>query len=841
MKKLLPDLLAILAFVLLSFAYFFPADIENRILFQHDIAAGAGAGQEVKEYYEQTGERSRWTNALFGGMPTYQIAPSYDSAKPLQWAQKAYQLFLPDYVCLTFMLMLGFYILLRAFGISAWLAGLGGIIWAFSSYFFILISAGHLWKFITLAYVPPTIAGIVLAYRGKLLWGGILTALFVALQVTSNHAQMSYYFFFVILFLAGAYLEEAWRNKTLPQFFKASVVLALAALIGIAANLSNLYHTYAYSKESMRGKSELVQTGTAAQQSSNGLDRDYITQWSYGIGETLTLLVPNFKGGASVPLSQNETAMEKANPMYSSLYGSLTQYFGDQPMTAGPVYVGAFVLFLFLLGCFIVKGPLKWALLGATLFSIALAWGKNFMFLTDLFIDYVPLYNKFRAVSSILVIAEFTIPLLAVFALKRVLDEPALIKRERRAVGISILLTAGIALLLTVAPGSLSTGYIPAQEAQMLQNAVSQQMIPAEELSGILANLGEMRANLVSSDALRSFLIIGIGFALLGLYATGKLRRPLTVAGITLLCLGDMWSINKRYLNDGQFVPRTIRTDTFNQTEADKLILQDTTADYRVLNFATNTFNENNTSYWHKSVGGYHAAKLRRYQEMIERHISPEMQEAYRAIAAAGGEMDSVDANKFRILNMLNTKYFIFPAGQQGQTLPILNPYAYGNAWFVSQVQYVDNANEEIDALYNILPTETAVVDTRFKEALKGATELPKDSLSATIKLTSYAPNHLTYETENPQDGIAVFSEIYYPDGWHITIDGQPADLARADYILRAVHVPAGKHILEMRFDPTSLHVTEGIAYGALALLVIGLMIAVWATRKRYAATPKME
>lgn len=841
MKKLLPDLLAILAFVLLSFAYFFPADIENRILFQHDIAAGAGAGQEVKEYYEQTGERSRWTNALFGGMPTYQIAPSYDSAKPLQWAQKAYQLFLPDYVCLTFMLMLGFYILLRAFGISAWLAGLGGIIWAFSSYFFILISAGHLWKFITLAYVPPTIAGIVLAYRGKLLWGGILTALFVALQVTSNHAQMSYYFFFVILFLAGAYLEEAWRNKTLPQFFKASAVLALAALIGIAANLSNLYHTYAYSKESMRGKSELVQTGTAAQQSSSGLDRDYITQWSYGIGETLTLLVPNFKGGASVPLSQNETAMEKANPMYSSLYGSLTQYFGDQPMTAGPVYVGAFVLFLFLLGCFIVKGPLKWALIGATLFSIALAWGKNFMFLTDLFIDYVPLYNKFRAVSSILVIAEFTIPLLAVFALKRVLDEPALIKRERRAVGISILLTAGIALLLTVAPGSLSTGYIPAQEAQMLQNAVSQQMIPAEELSGILANLGEMRANLVSSDALRSFLIIGIGFALLGLYATGKLRRPLTVAGITLLCLGDMWSVNKRYLNDGQFVPRTIRTDTFNQTEADKLILQDTTADYRVLNFATNTFNENNTSYWHKSVGGYHAAKLRRYQEMIERHISPEMQEAYRAIAAAGGEMDNVDADKFRILNMLNTKYFIFPAGQQGQTLPILNPYAYGNAWFVSQVQYVDNANEEIDALYNILPTETAVVDTRFKEALKGATELLKDSLSATIKLTSYAPNHLTYETENPQDGIAVFSEIYYPDGWHITIDGQPADLARADYILRAVHVPAGKHILEMRFDPTSLHVTEGIAYGALALLVIGLMIAVWATRKRYVATKKME
>lgn len=670
MKKLLPDLIAILAFVLLSFAYFFPADIENRILFQHDTAAGAGAGQEVKEYYEQTGERSRWTNSLFGGMPMYQIAPSYDSTKSLQWVQKAYQLFLPDYVCLTFMLMLGFYILLRVFGIPVWLAGLGGIMWAFSSYFFILISAGHIWKFITLAYVPPTIAGIVLAYRGKLLWGGILTALFVALQITSNHVQMSYYFFFVILFFVGAYFEKAWRTKTLPQFFKASAVLIVAALVGIAANVSNLYHTYAYSKETMRGKSELVQTGDAAKQTSSGLDRDYITQWSYGIDETLTLLVPNFKGGASAALGQSETAMSKANPMYSSLYGSLTQYFGTQPMTSGPVYVGAFVLFLFVLGCFIVKGPLKWALIGATFFSIVLSWGKNFMPLTDFFIDYVPLYNKFRAVSSILVIAEFTIPLLAIFALKRLLEEPEILKQEKKPLGISLLLTAGIALLLAIAPGSIGSGYVPAQEAQMLQNAVNQQMIPANELSDILANLGEMRAELVSSDALRSFIIIGIGCSLLWLYASGKLRSSLTIAGITILCLADMWGVNKRYLNDAQFVPHSIRTETFTKTNTDELILQDTSLDYRVLNFATSTFDDNNTSYWHKSVGGYHPAKLRRYQEMIEHHISPEMQAAYKAIATAGGEMDSVDANKFRILNMLNTKYFIFPAGQQDKPFP---------------------------------------------------------------------------------------------------------------------------------------------------------------------------
>lgn len=829
MKKLLPDLIAILAFVLLSFAYFFPADIENRILFQHDTAAGAGAGQEVKEYYEQTGERSRWTNSLFGGMPMYQIAPSYDSTKSLQWVQKAYQLFLPDYVCLTFMLMLGFYILLRVFGIPVWLAGLGGIMWAFSSYFFILISAGHIWKFITLAYVPPTIAGIVLAYRGKLLWGGILTALFVALQITSNHVQMSYYFFFVILFFVGAYFEKAWRTKTLPQFFKASAVLIVAALVGIAANVSNLYHTYAYSKETMRGKSELVQTGDAAKQTSSGLDRDYITQWSYGIDETLTLLVPNFKGGASAALSQSETAMSKANPMYSSLYGSLTQYFGTQPMTSGPVYVGAFVLFLFVLGCFIVKGPLKWALIGATFFSIVLSWGKNFMPLTDFFIDYVPLYNKFRAVSSILVIAEFTIPLLAIFALKRLLEEPEILKQEKKPLGISLLLTAGIALLLAVAPGSIGSGYVPAQEAQMLQNAVNQQMIPANELSGILANLGEMRAELVSSDALRSFIIIGIGCSLLWLYASGKLRSSLTIAGITILCLADMWGVNKRYLNDAQFVPHSIRTETFTKTNTDELILQDTSLDYRVLNFATSTFDDNNTSYWHKSVGGYHPAKLRRYQEMIEHHISPEMQAAYKAIATAGGEMDSVDANKFRVLNMLNTKYFI----QQRQTVPILNPHAYGNAWFVNKVQYVNNANEEIDALDSIIPTETAVVDARFKDVLKGATESYKDSLSS-IRLTSYAPNRLTYETNNAQDGIAVFSEIYYPDGWHVTIDGQPAELARADYILRTMYVPAGQHTIEMRFDPTSLHVTEGIAYGALALLVIGIIVAVLIAKRKY-------
>ena len=832
MKKFLPDLIAILAFIVISFIYFFPAITEDRILFQHDTVAGAGAGQEAKEYYERTGERTRWTNALFGGMPTYQMSPSYDSTEPLTFVQKVYHLFLPNYVWLTFIMMLGFYILLRAFGIPAWLAGLGGIIWGFSSYFFILIAAGHIWKFITLAYIPPTIAGIVLAYRKKYLLGGIITALFMAMQILSNHVQMTYYFLFVILFMVGAFFEDAWRKKELPQFFKATGVLIVAGLIGVSINLSNLYHTYEYSKETMRGKSELKYEGAAAKQTSSGLNRDYITQWSYGIGETFSLLVPNVKGGASVPLSRSEKAMEKANPMYSSLYSQLTQYFGDQPMTSGPVYVGAFVLMLFILGCFIVKGPMKWALLGATIFSILLSWGKNFMGLTDFFIDYIPMYNKFRAVSSILVIAEFTIPLLAILTLKEILTKPELLKEKLKYIYISFGLTGGLALLFAIAPRLFFPTYIPGNEMAALQNA-----LPADQLSPIIANLEEMRVHLFTSDAWRSFFIVTIGTLLLLAYNAQKLKATWTVAAIALLCLGDMWSVNKRYLYDEQFIPKSEQTATFRKTQTDELILQDPSLDYRVLNFAGNTFEENNTSYWHKSVGGYHAAKLRRYQEMIDHHIAKEMQAAYQEVATAGGQMDSVNAAKFPVLNMLNTKYFIFPAGQQGQTVPIENPYTFGNAWFIDKIQYVNNANEEIDAIGQVDLQQTAIVDSKFKEALKGVNEGYKDSLS-TIRLTSYEPNQLVYETSSPQDGIVVFSEIYYP-GWTATIDGKPADIARADYILRAMNVPAGKHTIEMRFDPQSLHITEGIAYGAMALLLVGVIILIWIYRKKYSENSK--
>jgi hypothetical protein len=662
---------------------------------------------------------------------------------------------------------------------------------------------------------------MVLCYRGKYWLGGLITALFVALQISSNHVQMSYYFLFVMLFMAIAYGVQAYQQKTLARFGKSTGVLVVAGLIGVCINLSNLYHTYEYSKESMRGKSELVKENSA-NQTSSGLERDYITQWSYGIGETFSLLVPNVKGGASVPLAANEKAMEKANPMYGSIYSQLGQYWGEHPGTSGPVYVGAFVVFLFVLGLFIVKGPMKWALLAATVLSILLSWGKNFMGFTDFFIDYVPMYNKFRAVSSILVIAEFTIPLLAMLALKKVVATPAIIKERKKDFLISFGLTGGLALLFAVLPKVFFPSYVSTMEMNALQG------IPADQLVPLLANLEEVRMSLFTSDAWRSFFIVLLGAGLVWAYGMGKLKQHVLIGALAVLCLVDMWSVNKRYLYDEQFVEKQVQTQGFRQTETDKMILEDEALDYRVLNLASNTFNENNTAYWHKSVGGYHAAKLRRYQEMIEEHISGEMQGLYKAVADAGGDMEQLDPSAFPVLNMLNTRYFIFPL-QGGQTVPLANPFALGNAWFVDEVDYVNNANEEIEAIHGLDPTEKAVVDKKFESVVQS---LPSDS-TATIELVAYEPNYLKYEVSSDKGGTVVFSEIYYP-GWKSTIDGQEVAHGRANYILRAMNVPAGQHVVEFRFDPTSLHVTENIAFVALGLLALLAIVVVVLKIKAY-------
>ena len=821
LKKYLPDVLVVIIFAVISFAYFFPADLDGRILYRHDSSAGRGAGQETAEYHERTGKVSRWSNATFSGMPTYQTAPSYQSVSVLNQAVKAYHLWLPENVWYVFAYLLGFYILLRAFDFRQSLAALGSIVWAFSSYFFIIIAAGHIWKVMALAYLPPMIAGIVLAYRGKYLWGFIVTAIFAAFEVDANHVQMTYYYLFIILFMIIAYLVDAIRKKRMAQFVKATAVCAAGALIGILMNISNLYHTWQYAQESMRGKSELVKKD-AANQTSSGLDRDYITQWSYGVDETWTLLVPNAKGGASVPLAANTDAMKKADPNFMQIYQQLGQYWGDQPGTSGPVYVGAFVLMLFVLGLFIVKGPIKWALLAATILSILLSWGHNFMPFTNFFLDYIPMYSKFRTVASILVIAEFTIPLLAMMALKKIVDEPELLTKKAKFVYISFGLTGGIALLFALMPTLFFSDFISSQELEAFKS------IPAEYLSPLESNLRSIRESIFTADCWRSFWIIVIGTLLLFLYKFKKLKAEYMVGAIAILCLIDMWQVNKRYLNDEMFVEKSVREQAQPMTQTDRQILQDKSLDYRVLNLASNTFNENETSYYHKSIGGYHAAKLRRYQELIDAYISPEMQKMMPAIAKAGGDMTKVNGDSlFPVLNMLNAKYFIVPL-QANQTVAIENPYVYGNAWFVDKVTYVKNANEELDALGKLNLRHEAVADARFQSQLG---ESKNQDSTSIVKLTAYEPNQLTYDVRSATGGIVVFSEIFYPE-WTATVDGKAVEIGRVDYVLRALNVDKGHHKVVLTFDPKSVKQTETVAYLSYGVLLLVVLFAVYFKRK---------
>lgn len=810
-KKFLPDVLAVVLFAVISVAYFFPADIEGKILYQHDAAAGKGIGREMAEHREQTGEVTRWMNSVFSGMPTYQTAPEYGSTKGLGTVMDVYHLYLPENVWYVFAYLLGFYILLRAFNFRQSLAVLGSILWAFSSYFLIIIAAGHIWKVMALAYLPPMIAGVVLSYRGKYLLGTIVTAIFAAFEINANHVQMTYYFLFVILFMVIAFFIDALRKKELARFGKATAACAVGALIGVCLNLSNLYHTWEYSKESMRGKSELVKKD-AANQSATGLDRDYITAWSYGIGETWTLLVPNAKGGASVPLAQNETAMSKADYNFAPIYEQLGQYWGEQPGTSGPVYVGAFVLMLFVLGLFIVKGPMKWALLAATVLSVLLSWGKNFMPLTDFFIDYVPMYSKFRTVASILVIAEFTIPLLAMLALKRIVDEPDLLTRNIKWFYASFALTGGIALLFALMPTVFFSDFISSSEMKALTS------LPQEYITPVIENLREMRQAVFTADCWRSFFVIVVGALCLLLYKAKKLKAGYMVGAIIVLCLIDLWQVDKRYLNNDMFVYKSVREAPIEMTDADRQILQDTTdlRNFRVLNFASNTFNENETSYYHNSIGGYHAAKLRRYQDIIDYYIAPEMQKLMPAVAQAGGDMSKVNGDSiFPVLNLLNARYFILLL-QDGKTVPIQNPYVHGPAWFVDKISYVDNANKEIETVGKLDLRHEAVADKRFEGVLKAAAR--QDSTSR-VKLVSYMSDNLKYEVSSSKGGVIVFSEVYYP-GWTATVDGQPVELGRVDYLLRAVNVAPGKHTVELAFKPKSVTVTETMAYISYAILL---------------------
>lgn len=809
--------LAIAVFAIISWAYFYPDDVMGNVLNQHDVQQGVANGQECKQYTEKTGEVSRWTNSLFSGMPTFQISPSYQSDKPITWIGNIYRLGFPSPVGLVFIMMVGFYILLMAFDVKWYVAIPGAIAYGFSSYFFILIGAGHIWKFVTLAYIPPTIAGVVWCYRGKYLLGGAVSALFAALQIVSNHVQMTYYFLFVILAIAIAYLVIAIRTKTLKQWGIATAVLAFAALLGVGANASNLYNTYKYSKESMRGgHSELpAATQNAANATNGGLDRDYITAWSYGIGETTTLIIPNVKGGATIRPTAGDNKMlsldltPKAQELSNSgqisaqdfqYLAQFPQYFGDQPMTNGPVYVGVLIFVFFLIGCFVVKGPVKWALLIVTILSIFLSWGNNFMWLTNIFIDHFPMYNKFRTVASILVIAEFTMPLLGALALNKIFTEKDFINKNYKAIFGAFGFTAFVCIFILLAPQVFDL-FSNQEKDQFIRSGI------AAQVPTLSSAIETIRRSLITADALRSLIFLIMGFGVTLLFMNKKINATTTGCALAVLILVDMYSLNKRYISTTSFSPAPAPSETaIKPRPVDLQILKDTAMNYRVLDQAH--FGDAAPSYFHKMIGGYHAAKLTRYQDLIDHQI------------ANGNE---------RVLDMLNTKYVIV-----GDSMVYPNPHALGNAWFVDKLDFVSSPKQEMDYLTTFNPAKQAVADARFRPVL-GKQFAPK-SAGDTIFETSYAPNALTYHAHSQKGGLAVFSEVYFPWGWKATIDGKDTEIGRVNYVLRALVIPAGEHTIHFKFDPQSVHVTETIGYISVVIIYLGvaaaIAFAIWRKRK---------
>ena len=875
LKMLWPDVLAVVAFLLISFFYFQTPVTEGLILGGHDSDAGVGLAQDVVEIYETTGEKGRWTNSQFSGMPTYQISPTYSSSEVLDGLKDVYGLGTSGVIGYVFLYLLGFYILMRAFNFKVWLAALGAVVWAFSSYFFIIIAAGHIWKVMTLAFIPPTIGGLVLCYRRKYLLGGVVTALFTAFQVLSNHMQMTYYFLFVMACIVLAYgiaaLLKKGSDEVVGSYFdtktwlKATGVIVVAGLLGVAANLPNFYHTYEYSKESMRGKSELAPLPAQGQQEeakaapSNGLSYDYITAWSYGVGETLTLMIPDFKGGGSgesvletAPAQDHDSFMYQIRGLAQQLGSNvpgLSCYWGDQPGTVGPVYVGAIVCFLFVLGLFMVRGPMKWALLISTLISFTFAWGSNIPAVTHFLIDYLPMYNKFRTVSSALVIAEFTMPLLAMMCLAQIIRRPQALanKSNTLAFYIAFGLTGGVCLLFWIAP-SLAGSCISSADANYFAYLAQYQDQLGVSISDYQHSLTEIHQGILSASAGRSFLLILLTFGLIIAYARFESFKGWMLCAVLLIAsLADMWNENKRYLNDECFQEPTYRQQLVQKTPADAYILQDKDPDYRV--YDVNGFTTNRTSYYHKAIGGYHAAKLRRYQDLIERHISQEAQVFVKAVGEAQNALvndslrlmatgattpqeladyvtkqvtgDSVLATP--VLNMLNTKYFIFGRGD----VAVRNYGANGNAWFVQSLDFVKGADAEISALHGLDTKTAAVADETFRSQLEG-TALGE----GTATLTSYKPDHLEFDVHTDKGGVMVVSEIYYPS-WTATIDGEEVELGRVNYVLRALKVPAGDHKVVLTFHPTSVTVTDTIAYISIALILIAFLAAIVMTLRK--------
>ena len=795
--KFIPHLIVVLLFVGISFTYFSPV-LQGKLLNMPDITHHKGMSKELSDFREATGEEALWTNSMFSGMPAYQIS-TRSNGNLIQYVAKTISLGIPRPANLLFLYLLGFYLLLLSLKIDYRLSAVGAIAFAFSSYFFIIIMAGHMTKALAIAYVPMVVAAVLYTYRGKILLGGVLTALAVALELYANHLQITYYLVLILILIGFVQFIKDFKAKNLPDFSKRTGILILAALLASATAVTRLSTTMEYGAESTRGKSELTNN---LDNKTSGLDKDYATSWSYGVAETFTLLIPNFYGGASqgelTTDSKTYQAIKRA-PNSKQLIKQLPLYWGTQPFTSGPTYAGSIVIFLFIFGLLFVKSEMKVWILLATILSIMLAWGKNFMPLTDLFLDYFPGYNKFRAVSMILVVAEFTLPLLGFIALNKFLLEKdddyetdikgkdvktqnvshVLVKSKKlRSLNLAFYIVGGLSLIFALMP-SLFFDFVGGQDANLAKNGW-----PIDALQ-------EDRAGLLSADAWRSFIFIALTFGAMWMFLKNRLSSKYVILIVGILVLADMWTVNKRYLNDDNFARKSKVQVPYQATAADQQILRDTDPNFRVFNQSVSTFNDASTSYFHKSIGGYHGAKLKRYQELIENHIS---------------------IGNMAVLNMLNTKYFITPKGQPQQ-----NPGAMGNAWFVNEINLVANADAEIAALDGFKPSNTAIVDTRFSEQI--IVEL--DNTGANIALTEYKPNYIKYNSTTTKEGVAIFSEIYYDKGWNAYLNGELKPHFRANFVLRGMKIPAGNHVIEFKFEPAVYHVSERISLASSVVLLL--------------------
>lgn len=888
-RKILPHLIVIAAFVGISAIYFYPAFTGNELR-QGDITNFRGMAQEIIEFRRIYGEEPLWTNSMFAGMPAYQISVIYPN-NVLPLIDKVITLGLPRPANYLFLYMVGFYLLLLAFRLRPGIAAVGALAFAFSSYFIIILEAGHNSKAHAIGYLAPVLAGIIWTYRGKLLLGAAVTAFFVALQVHANHVQITYYFGILVAFYALAKLINAVREKTVPQFAKASLFLVVAGAFGVLSNTNILWNTYDYSKASTRGKSELTINPDGSSNQHNvtaGLDRDYVTQWSYGIGETFSFLIPNANGGGSGALIDENTQRE--NPQ---LYNDLARgyqatnvfpntYWGDQPFTSGPVYVGALVVLLFLLGAFFIKGPLKWALVATAILTIMLAWGKNFMGLTDFFLDYVPGYHKFRAVTIILAITELVFPLLGFLFLKKVYDDPDfLISQKKKFFAVSGSLV-GLLILFLAIPDTffsfLSTNEANAFNAAMGGNAGVDVLNYAEALKA------ERIANF-RSDTFRSLAFIVLGIGLIWAFANKKVKTPVLIGGLALLVLVDLWGVDKRYLSNekvrGKFVqwqpkeetksafvastvdleilkreeqnnPRL--TDAINESvntfragqktkgKADANQINDVkfsalrfNTDYRVLPMQ-GTFQDARTAYFHKSIGGYHGAKLKRIQEVYDFHISKELSAIINALQN-DPTVDKVNRtlSNNTALNMLNAKYIIY----NNDAPPMENPFALGSAWFVEDLVKVQNADQEIMELGEINVRSEAVVDERFADQIGGFKF--QDAADARIAVETHLPNYIKYMYESPVPQATIFSEIYYAAGWNAYLDGNKVDYFRANYLLRGMIIPEGEHTIEFKFEPQTYATANTVSSIFTILVLLLLAFGFWNERKKGSTESEIE